>query len=243
MKKEKKGLFAAINAEQSTLFISVKEAITKLAEDTEDSFSDIARTLLRIIEIDSCHPFEWHKEKEEFEEGYYEYIFELLKAVIKTNRIEVLHFDDYHIDPESHGWMRQRFLELLRHNIRGYMPPASLKEPGRISDTPQPSWIGRGSTSKPAYLNMSHPRYSAKLAAAVLAWEAMEDETLRRGKMPIAAMTAWLEKHYLSLSLVHKRGSKTHGYNAGDMNQGAIDDIAKICNWEVDGGPPPTPGN
>jgi hypothetical protein len=54
-------------------------------------------------------------------------------------------------------------------------------------------------------------------------------------------MKAWLERNYVALNLAHKRGSKVHGYNAGDMNKTAIDEVAKICNWEVDGGPPPTP--
>jgi hypothetical protein len=93
------------------------------------------------------------------------------------------------------------------------------------------------------YLDREHPRYSAKLAAAVLVWEAMEDEKLRRGKMPMAAMTAWLEQNYVELNLAHRRGSEKHGYKAGDMNKTAIAEVAKICNWEVDGGAPPTPGS
>jgi hypothetical protein len=90
------------------------------------------------------------------------------------------------------------------------------------------------------YLNVDHPRYSAKLAAAVLAWEAMEDESLLRGRMPKEAMTTWLEENYTGLGIGHKKASKIHGYEAGDINHTAIADIAKLCNWEVDGGAPPT---
>ncbi|NHZ38875.1 hypothetical protein [Massilia aquatica] len=94
----------------------------------------------------------------------------------------------------------------------------------------------------PAYLDTSHPRYSAKLAAAVKAWEAMEDENLRRGKMPMAAMAAWLEKNSSALGLTHKRASEQHKYQVGDINKTAIAEVSKICNWEVDGGPPPSLG-
>jgi len=115
----------------------------------------------------------------------------------------------------------------------------SSGEASNSTSSPSPS---RPELDRP-YLDPSHPRYSAKLAAAILTWEAMEDESLRKGKMPMAAMTNWLEKLYAALGLAHKRGSDKHGYNAGDINKTAIAEVSKICNWEVDGGPPPTPGS
>ena len=91
------------------------------------------------------------------------------------------------------------------------------------------------------YLDESHPRFSAKLAAAVRAWQAMEDDNLRRGKSAMNAMAAWLEANYKSLGLSHKRTNEKNGYKAGEMNKTAIAEAAKISNWEIDGGPPPTP--
>lgn len=93
------------------------------------------------------------------------------------------------------------------------------------------------------YLDENHPRFSAKLAAAVRAWQAMEDENLRRGKSAMNAMAAWLEANYKSLGLSHKRTNEKNGYKAGEMNKTAIAEAAKISNWEVDGGTPSTPGS
>lgn len=93
----------------------------------------------------------------------------------------------------------------------------------------------------PNYLDSKHLRYSARLAAAVRAWQAMEDENLRRGKSAKTAMEHWITTNYRTLGLIHKKGSVKHGYKAGDMNITAMEEAAKIANWELDGGPPKTP--
>jgi len=96
-------------------------------------------------------------------------------------------------------------------------------------------------TDTPDYLDPKHPRYAPKLAAAVQAWQAMEDENLRLGKSAKTAMEQWLESNYKRLGLTHKRSSDTHGYKTGDINKTAVQDAAKIANWENDGGSPSTP--
>jgi hypothetical protein len=101
-------------------------------------------------------------------------------------------------------------------------------------------FIGKLS-STPNYLNKHHKRFSPKLAAAIMAWEAMEDENLLKGKTPKTAMEQWLEINYLKLKLSHKRGSSKNGYKIGDMNNSAVREAAKVANWD-DGGPPKTPG-
>lgn len=93
----------------------------------------------------------------------------------------------------------------------------------------------------PDYLDPKHLRYAPKLAAAVQAWQAMEDENLRLGKSAKTAMEQWLESNYKRLGLTHKRSSDTHGYKTGDINKTAVRDAAKIANWEDDGGSPSTP--
>src|SRR5580704_4937227 len=45
------------------------------------------------------------------------------------------------------------------------------------------------------YLNPRHPRYAPKLAAAVLAWRATENESAVIGKSPKQALTKWLREH------------------------------------------------
>jgi hypothetical protein len=84
----------------------------------------------------------------------------------------------------------------------------------------------------PDYLDPEHPRYSAKLAAAVKVWRAMDDENLLRGKAPTNAMREWLESRYSELGLVWN----------GDMNKQGIDDVTKVANWKITGGATATPG-
>ena len=97
-------------------------------------------------------------------------------------------------------------------------------------------------TDAPDYLDPKNPRYAPKLAAAVRAWQAMEDENLRRGKRAYTAMVHWLESRYSELGLVHKQDNPKNKTKAGDMNKTAIEEAAKVANWEDGGGAPKTPG-
>jgi hypothetical protein len=81
------------------------------------------------------------------------------------------------------------------------------------------------------YMYKKHPRYSAKLAAAVKVWQAMEDESLLRAKPIIEAKEGWLETNYQRLGLVWK----------DKINKTAIQECAKIANWKTDGGATKTP--
>lgn len=83
------------------------------------------------------------------------------------------------------------------------------------------------------YMSPDHPRYSAKLAAAVKVWEAMADEKLYSGKSPKGGMEAWLKKHYKELGLVWK----------GKINRTGIEEVAKVANWIEGGGAPTTPND
>jgi len=82
----------------------------------------------------------------------------------------------------------------------------------------------------PDYLDPTHPRYAYKLAAAVLAWQAVTDQPR---KTPSQTLTAWLESHAAKLGLIKKDGA---------MNKTGIEEIAKIANWKTEGGAPKTPG-
>lgn len=97
-------------------------------------------------------------------------------------------------------------------------------------------------SGEPDYLDPNHPRYSAKLAASVRAWMAMEDENLRRGRSILTAITTWLESRYLEFGLVHRQdGGEKANYKAGDRNDGAIRKAAQVANWQIEGGAPKTP--
>lgn len=89
------------------------------------------------------------------------------------------------------------------------------------------------SIETPAYLNKNHPRYSAKLAATVNVWLAMEDENLLRGKATKTAITEWLESRYQELGLT---------YN-GVINTKGIEDCTSVANWKTKGGATATPSS
>lgn len=86
----------------------------------------------------------------------------------------------------------------------------------------------------PGYLDPDHPLYSNTLSAAVRVWEAMQDPGLREGKGIKSAMESWLEMNYKSLGLVRKDGG---------MSKSAIEDVAKVANWNKVGGATKTPDN
>lgn len=98
-------------------------------------------------------------------------------------------------------------------------------------------------SGEPDYLNPKHPRHSAKLEAAVRAWQAMEDENLRRGKNPLPAMVEWLETRYKEFGLIHRQDNSKSGYKTGDRNDGAIKQAAQVANWMTEGGAPKSIAN
>jgi len=80
------------------------------------------------------------------------------------------------------------------------------------------------------YLDPENPRYAPKLAAAIRAWEAVEDP---KGKHPAQAIREWLTSNAKELGLLK---------DDGKPSKSAIEDIAKIANWQPKGGAPKTPG-
>lgn len=84
----------------------------------------------------------------------------------------------------------------------------------------------------PSYLDVNHPRYAPKLAAAIKAWEAMEDASLYAGKSPKKALEAWLKAHAADFDLTLEDGRP---------NRNGITEAAKVANWQPLGGAPKTP--
>lgn len=92
-------------------------------------------------------------------------------------------------------------------------------------------FFGEQSSNEPDYLNPNHQRYSAKLAASIKAWQAMEDENLLlRKSSPKSAMIDWLTIKYEELGLTYEN----------KISIEAIKDCAKVANWHK-GGAPITP--
>jgi hypothetical protein len=142
----------------------------------------------------------------------------------------------------------------INGNIYGEVSDSIDPSESRVDVDSLKSWlIGRGfrtgfffpkneDTAIPGYLNPDHPRFAPKLAAAVHAWEAMEDENLLQGKSVKRAIEDWLTSRYKEFLLYHATKNETNGTNPGDINNSAISQAALVANWNPDGGAPKTPG-
>ncbi len=85
-------------------------------------------------------------------------------------------------------------------------------------------------TDAPDYLDPGNPRYAAKLAAAVRAWQTVTDPN---GKHPKLAIVKWLREHAAEFGLTDDEGKP---------NETGIEETAKVANWQRGGGAPKTPG-
>lgn len=87
--------------------------------------------------------------------------------------------------------------------------------------------------SRAPYLDSSQKTYAPKLAAAIAAWEAVtSDPALTRKGTVKNALTVWLNKNAARFGLVKKDGTP---------NNLAIEEAAKVANWNSKGGAPKTP--
>lgn len=81
----------------------------------------------------------------------------------------------------------------------------------------------------PGYRDITHDRYAPKLAAAIDAWESV---TNPQGKHPKQALVQWLTENAAKLGL----------WDKDKPNKTAIEEAAKVANWQERGGAPRTPG-
>ena len=84
----------------------------------------------------------------------------------------------------------------------------------------------------PDYLNPNHSRYAPKLAAAVHAWLAINDEDSFGGKSAKQALAKWLRENAADYKLSDSEGKP---------NETGIEECAKVANWQEKGGAPKTP--
>ena len=82
------------------------------------------------------------------------------------------------------------------------------------------------------FLDRDHPRYSPKLAAAVTAWQTLDEETKLEGKTPKQAVQKWLREHAAEYGICDEDGKP---------NESVVDSISQIVNWRTKGGAPRTP--
>jgi hypothetical protein len=80
----------------------------------------------------------------------------------------------------------------------------------------------------PGVTDASHPRYSAKLAAAIAAWEAFDDTVPGPGTAK-QNLQIWLRQHAAEFGLVDETGSP---------RESVIEEISIVANWATTGGAP-----
>ncbi len=85
----------------------------------------------------------------------------------------------------------------------------------------------------PSYLDADNRHYSSKLAGALEAWEAVNgDKALTKNRSVKSALTIWLNKNAARFGLIKEDGTP---------NRQAIEEAAKVANWDLKGGAPKTP--
>jgi hypothetical protein len=129
-------------------------------------------------------------------------------------------------------WLDQRSMQgtdLHRSTVSFVEVREWLADHGHVD-----GFFGRKEKTKtlPSYLNKRHPRYAPKLAAAVAAWEAIEETAKSRAKSPKNIIRDWLMEHAAEFELLKDDGS---------LNNEGIEDVAKVANWRLKGGAPSTP--
>ena len=80
----------------------------------------------------------------------------------------------------------------------------------------------------PGIRDSSHPRYSAKLAAAIAAWEAFDEMAPGPGTAK-QKLQIWLREHAVWFGLVDDEGSS---------RESVIEEISVVANWATTGGAP-----
>jgi len=83
-------------------------------------------------------------------------------------------------------------------------------------------------SSNRTFLDQTHPHYSPKLAAAVHAWEALEEPSAHPGTVK-QQLEKWLRLYASQFGLVSEDGSPS------DL---VIEQVAKVANWATGGGAP-----
>lgn len=79
------------------------------------------------------------------------------------------------------------------------------------------------------FKNFNHPRYAAKLAAIVSAWEATKEAAPNKTVKQTLAL--WLNKNAVQFDLIDDDGTP---------RKKTIEELASIANWEPSGGAPKT---
>lgn len=205
-------------------FISLRETLEGLSGEHAGRTTHQAATYLRKRRKESPDfpPFLLLRSGGMTIHGDEDWVDSLLAEVVETGEI-----DPINPDFQGYGLGRADLLDWLARNSVEFVPRGSLPD-----------------ATLPGYLDKNHPNFSPKLFAAIQVWEAMQDPAAHRKQALVPAMKQWLDERYKDLGLVYKRDGKGKGgkvtYKAGEKNQGAIDGVVGVANWNTVGGSPPS---
>jgi len=136
-----------------------------------------------------------------------------IKNALRSEKIKGRHVP---VEAEEHG---------STDVVRSTVEVPSLKE-WLESRNMRPRFFFPEVTSSTDYLDRSHPRHAPKLAAAIEAWQAIEDEPNPRKRPPKERLSNWLRKNATKY---------------GGLSKNAIEEIAVVANWDIKGGAPKQP--
>ena len=78
------------------------------------------------------------------------------------------------------------------------------------------------------YLDKTHSHYSKKLAASVLAWEALaKDPSMLDGRTPKSGAIYWINKNQSALGFSNREGT---------VPDATLDQMGRVVNWSEEGG-------
>ena len=148
-----------------------------------------------------------------------------LKASIEHDAQEAEHYAQYGRDyPEFVPSIDWEKTTVYIEDVRAWLRSRGIKS----------GFFFPQATDAPDYLDSSHSNYAPKLAAAIDAWQAVnENPVLCKGTTVKQALQIWLRKNANEYGLTKDDGSP---------NEQGIGEIAKISNWATKGGAPKTPG-
>ncbi|MDF1807098.1 hypothetical protein [Hyphomonas sp.] len=90
------------------------------------------------------------------------------------------------------------------------------------------SFFSPALSSREPYRDQTHPRYSAKLAAVVEAWESYDEASSQPGT-PKQRLMKWFRLNAARFGLTGEDGSPM---------ENVIEELAKVANWATSGGAP-----
>ncbi len=213
-----------------------------------DEFTVIQAALL-IVGADPSNSQEWvlDQDPQNRAEGFNAVFSAITKAINSKKLKATIRYDEYQYYPDLDGEAADALLlngYCIDHAERAEMNDKHKRPDWKfttvevhdlknwlLSRNFKPAFFFSETAGTPNYLNKEHPRYSAKLAAAVNVWLAMEDDNLLAGKATKAAITNWLEARYRELDLVYD----------GKPNTNGIAECTNVANWNSKGGATKTP--